>query len=142
MTTALWYSALILADEAAPATRGVNFSDLRQSLQQWNGNNGNNGDSGSYMWFLGFIVLVAICAIAARLYERWHTGLDLSPAAATAASPMKNLHIQCSNFRCRSILIVPDIARGKIIKCSQCARLVKVPAHAPAYQPSWLRIRT
>lgn len=34
----------------------------------------------------------------------------------------------CPNLRCRKMLIVPDDMRGKVVKCSTCNTMLKVPA--------------
>lgn len=45
--------------------------------------------------------------------------------------PVKTIRIMCPNLKCRSILVVPETARGKNVKCSNCATLFKIPAQAP-----------
>lgn len=42
----------------------------------------------------------------------------------------------CPNLRCRKMLIVPDEMRGKVVKCSNCDTMLKVPPGKPdAKQP-------
>jgi hypothetical protein len=36
----------------------------------------------------------------------------------------------CPNLRCRALLSVPAVARGKIVRCRQCGTRVKVPLTA------------
>jgi LSD1 subclass zinc finger protein len=48
----------------------------------------------------------------------------------------KTLRIMCPNLKCRSILVVPETARGKNVKCSNCATLFKIPAQPPAPVPA------
>jgi LSD1 subclass zinc finger protein len=40
--------------------------------------------------------------------------------------------LMCPNIKCRRILIVPDEARGKVVKCSHCQTALRVPAPKPA----------
>jgi LSD1 subclass zinc finger protein len=46
-------------------------------------------------------------------------------------NPVKNIRIMCPNLKCRSILVVPETARGKNVKCSNCTTLFKIPSQAP-----------
>jgi LSD1 subclass zinc finger protein len=46
-------------------------------------------------------------------------------------NPVKNIRIMCPNLKCRSILVVPETARGKNVKCSNCTTLFKIPTQAP-----------
>lgn len=50
----------------------------------------------------------------------------IAPQAPAAAIP--TVRIMCPNLRCRSILVVPVAARGKNVKCSNCASLFRIPA--------------
>jgi hypothetical protein len=54
---------------------------------------------------------------------------------APAPSLPQNIRIMCPNAKCRSLLVVPVLARGKIVQCSNCKRLVKVPLLPPATAP-------
>ncbi len=38
--------------------------------------------------------------------------------------------ILCPNLRCRAILQVPDVCRGKKVRCGQCGIKLTVPAGA------------
>jgi LSD1 subclass zinc finger protein len=49
--------------------------------------------------------------------------------------PVKTIRIMCPNLKCRSILVVPETARGKNVKCSNCATLFRIPSHAPTTAP-------
>ena len=40
--------------------------------------------------------------------------------------PIKTIRIMCPNLKCRSILVVPETARGKNVKCSNCGTLFKI----------------
>ena len=44
---------------------------------------------------------------------------------------VKNLRIMCPILSCRSILVVPETARGKNVKCSRCTALFKIPSRPP-----------
>ena len=50
-------------------------------------------------------------------------------------NPVKNIRIMCPNLKCRSILVVPETARGKNVKCSNCTTLFKIPSQAPQPAP-------
>jgi len=50
--------------------------------------------------------------------------------------PVKTIRIMCPNLKCRSILVVPETARGKNVKCSNCATLFKIPAQPPVPAPA------
>ncbi len=41
--------------------------------------------------------------------------------------PAKTIRIMCPNLKCRSILAVPDTARGKTVKCTNCRTPFKIP---------------
>ena len=45
-------------------------------------------------------------------------------------NPRKNIRIMCPTLKCRSILVVPEMARGMRVKCSNCTTLFTVPAQA------------
>ncbi len=51
-------------------------------------------------------------------------------------NPVKNIRIMCPNLKCRSILVVPETARGKNVKCSNCTTLFKIPTQAPQPTPA------
>ncbi len=38
----------------------------------------------------------------------------------------------CPNLKCRTILQVPEAARGRRVRCGKCAKTFLVPAAAPA----------
>ena len=38
------------------------------------------------------------------------------------------IQLICPNLRCRKFLSVPDDVRGKLVKCSHCAQMLRVPA--------------
>ena len=38
-----------------------------------------------------------------------------------------NIRLICPNLRCRSLLTVPQAARGKAVRCRQCGMRINVP---------------
>ena len=46
------------------------------------------------------------------------------------------LRIICPNLKCRAILSVPQVARGKTVRCRQCGALVKIPVAAEKPAPA------
>lgn len=53
---------------------------------------------------------------------------------ATLATQSKTMPVTilCPNLRCRAILQVPDVCRGKKVRCGQCGIKLTVPAGAGA----------
>jgi len=44
-----------------------------------------------------------------------------------------SVKIVCTNLKCRAVLSVPDSARGKKVRCSQCGQALVIPAkHNPS----------
>jgi hypothetical protein len=41
------------------------------------------------------------------------------------------IQLICPNLRCRKFLSVPDDVRGKLVKCSHCQQMLRVPAMRP-----------
>lgn len=39
-----------------------------------------------------------------------------------------SIRIMCPNMKCRTLLSVPAIARGKSIRCGKCGNTMRVPA--------------
>lgn len=39
----------------------------------------------------------------------------------------KQVHMMCPNLHCRQLLAVPEIARGKIVRCGACGTNTRVP---------------
>ena len=50
-------------------------------------------------------------------------------------NPGKNIRIMCPKLKCRSILVVPELAHGKKVKCSNCMTLFKIPVQLPTPSP-------
>lgn len=119
---------------APPSKPSLRFSDLRTGLRQVNDNGASDH---TYLYgFLLTIALVVLVVILVRLFEQTRMGGQLAAKTpALVPAPPKNLRIMCPNSKCRSMLIVPELARGKIVKCSKCKRLVKVPLLPPPPVP-------
>jgi len=43
-----------------------------------------------------------------------------------------SITLLCPNLKCRAVLIVPDLARGKKVVCGKCGTTLAVPATEPA----------
>ncbi|MEQ9207348.1 MAG: hypothetical protein RLN78_08275 [Phycisphaerales bacterium] len=39
----------------------------------------------------------------------------------------KILRMMCPNLTCRKVLSVPEVARGKTVRCKQCGTNIRVP---------------
>ncbi len=157
MFTRLW---LVLAQTSAfpevgpvPAPKTpLKFSDLRSGLRQVQ----DNGTT-DHTFLYGFLIVlaVALCiALLARAWECWGLGEFFNQLVETFCcpfrgaldhehqpsfvcrreeqSPPKNFSVMCPNLKCRSILIVPQEARGANVRCIVCKRLVKIPTPARA----------
>jgi ribosomal protein S27E len=53
-----------------------------------------------------------------------------------SVSDPKVIRILCPNLSCRSVLAVPDNARGKVVKCRTCGIKVRVPGGGEATTPA------
>ena len=42
-----------------------------------------------------------------------------------------SVKIMCPKLTCRKILAVPEVARGKTVRCKSCGTCIRVPAKAP-----------
>lgn len=47
----------------------------------------------------------------------------------------KMVRIMCPNLTCRKVLAVPDVARGKTVRCKGCSTNIRVP-EAKSTQPA------
>lgn len=47
----------------------------------------------------------------------------------------KMVRIMCPNLTCRKVLAVPDVARGKTVRCKGCSTNIRVP-QAKSVQPT------
>jgi hypothetical protein len=48
------------------------------------------------------------------------------------------IRLVCPNLGCRKILAVPETTRGRVIRCGQCGKTIKVPEgkKPPAPKPA------
>ncbi len=44
----------------------------------------------------------------------------------------KMVRIMCPNLTCRKVLAVPEIARGKTVRCKECGTNIRVPGAKPS----------
>ncbi len=51
-------------------------------------------------------------------------------------SDQKMVKIMCPNLTCRKVLSIPDLARGKTVRCKSCGTNIRVPGNKPAATPS------
>ncbi len=51
-------------------------------------------------------------------------------------SDQKMVKIMCPNLTCRKVLSIPDLARGKTVRCKSCGTNIRVPGDKPAPSPS------
>lgn len=50
-----------------------------------------------------------------------------------------SVRVMCPNLRCRKVLVIPDDARGRIVKCAHCNTTMRVPTGntpKPAAKPA------
>lgn len=47
-------------------------------------------------------------------------------------SDQKMVRIMCPNLTCRKVLSIPDVARGKTVRCKSCGTNIRIPATKPA----------
>lgn len=50
------------------------------------------------------------------------------PFMSQSVSHNARLQMVCPNLRCRKLLSVPEIARGRTVRCKQCSMRINVPA--------------
>lgn len=46
------------------------------------------------------------------------------------------LRIMCPNLLCRKVLAVPQIARGKTVRCRACSTAIRIPPGKPTERPA------
>jgi len=140
MTALLWLTqinaSLDAHPEGAPASSrpAIDFSDFAAGFRQY-----TQEGAGDHTFAYGFLVIVALAVVSAYLaHLLQQLRFDrASVVKAPAPSLPQNIRIMCPNAKCRSLLVVPVLARGKIVQCSKCKRLVKVPL-LPPVPPSHL----
>ena len=49
-------------------------------------------------------------------------------------SDPKMVRIMCPNLTCRKVLSIPDVARGKTVRCKSCGTNIRIPANKPETQ--------
>ncbi|MBS0191455.1 MAG: hypothetical protein U0573_10355 [Phycisphaerales bacterium] len=49
---------------------------------------------------------------------------------------VQTVRIMCPNLTCRKVLAVPENARGKTVRCKNCATNIRVPASSSGSQSS------
>ncbi|MBL4698041.1 MAG: hypothetical protein JKX70_04320 [Phycisphaerales bacterium] len=48
----------------------------------------------------------------------------------------KMVRIMCPNLTCRKVLSIPELARGKTVRCKACGTNIRVPNSKPSSSPS------
>lgn len=48
----------------------------------------------------------------------------------------KMVRIMCPNLTCRKVLSIPNLARGKTVRCKSCGTNIRVPVTKPAPTPA------
>lgn len=43
-------------------------------------------------------------------------------------SDQKMVRIMCPNLTCRKVLSIPEMARGKTVRCKSCGTNIRIPA--------------
>ena len=51
-------------------------------------------------------------------------------------SSQKMVRIMCPNLTCRKVLSIPDLARGKTVRCKSCGTNIRVPNSKPTVSPT------
>jgi len=46
------------------------------------------------------------------------------------------VRIMCPNLTCRKVLSIPEMARGKTVRCKSCGTNIRVPSTKPNTKPS------
>ncbi len=46
-------------------------------------------------------------------------------------SDQKMVRIMCPNLTCRKVLSIPEVARGKTVRCKACGTNIRIPADKP-----------
>ncbi len=46
-------------------------------------------------------------------------------------SDQKMVRIMCPNLTCRKVLSIPEVARGKTVRCKSCGTNIRIPAIKP-----------
>lgn len=46
------------------------------------------------------------------------------------------VRIMCPNLTCRKVLSIPEVARGKTVRCKACGTNIRIPAIKQAPKPT------
>ena len=61
-----------------------------------------------------------------------------APAGNLPVTENALIRIMCPNLSCQRVLVVPEAARGKVVRCRMCGMNIRIPAakgtDAPAKQ--------
>jgi hypothetical protein len=110
----------------------MRFSELKDGIRQWDESGVN--DHAVFYALVAVAAMVVLVVLLARILKKSPSrrkNIIEAPVLAEA----KNIRLMCPNVRCRSLLVVPEAARGKNIQCGECKKLVKVPLVPPARTP-------
>jgi RNase P subunit RPR2 len=47
-------------------------------------------------------------------------------------SDQKLVRIMCPNLTCRKVLSIPEVARGKTVRCKTCGTNIRIPSNKTA----------
>jgi len=50
-------------------------------------------------------------------------------------SDQNMVRIMCPNLTCRKVLSIPEMARGKTVRCKACGTNIRVPSNKPGPAP-------
>lgn len=51
-------------------------------------------------------------------------------------SDQSMVRIMCPNLTCRKVLSIPQVARGKTVRCKACGTNIKIPTAKQAPKPT------
>ncbi len=47
-------------------------------------------------------------------------------------SDQNMVRIMCPNLTCRKVLAIPEVARGRTVRCKSCGTTIRIPSNKPA----------
>lgn len=50
-------------------------------------------------------------------------------------SDQKMVRIMCPNLTCRKVLSIPEVARGRTVRCKNCGTNIRIPTVKPTPAP-------
>ncbi|MEM1165059.1 MAG: hypothetical protein AAGI30_02080 [Planctomycetota bacterium] len=59
--------------------------------------------------------------------------VDVTPDERRETTLM--IRIMCPNLKCRSVLAVPDDARGRLVRCNSCGTNIRIPKAGASKAP-------